>query len=125
MVISHYKEVIQLGETISIGDSLIITIFCMIIVFLTLLIISYLIGILRVVSSKDNDIKQETKIEKESLNINKSMDDEELVAVIAAAIACSLGVDVPKVKIKSIRRVSQDSPIWAKVGREEQILNRL
>lgn len=122
-----------MGETITIGDSLIITIFSMAIVFLALIIISYLIDALRTVSNKDNN-KQENKVEsnieketnlEEVLDKDETMDDEELVAVIAAAIASSLGVEVPKVKIKSIKRVPQNAPAWAKVGRQEQILNRL
>lgn len=53
------------------------------------------------------------------------VDDEELVAVIAASIAASLGVSVPEINIKSIRRIPQRTPIWAQAGRQEMIYRKL
>ena len=117
-----------MGDIITIGDSLIITVFSMVIVFLTLLIISYLIDGLKVAVERDNneEVKiEESIVEKEPTVEESSMEDEELVAVIAAAIAASEGVSIPQVKINTIRRVSKETPTWAKTGREEQIFNRL
>ncbi len=119
-----------MGEYITLGDSLIITVFSMLVVFVALILISYLIRILRVVATEKKDVA-ENKIENtfssatvlnsvEEEKINET-DEEELVAVIAAAIAASLDVSIPQVKIKSIRRVPQNTPLWAEVGRREQI----
>ena len=49
----------------------------------------------------------------------------ELVAVISAAVACSMGVNESKIKVVNINRVGNDSPTWAKNGRLEQLQNRL
>ena len=49
----------------------------------------------------------------------------ELVAVITAAIAASLYVPVQDVVVRSIRRAQDSTPIWAKMGRIEQINNML
>src|SRR5699024_3765013 len=116
------------------GDSLIITVFSMVIVFLTLLIISYLIDGLRLVTNKNNATKENGKVKiedqdllpEEKLVSEKSIkEDEELVAVIAAAIAASEGISIPQVKINTIKRVSKNTPTWAKTGREENIFNKL
>lgn len=113
------------------GQSLMVTVFSIIIVFLTLLIISYLIKGLQSFSQKDkaektiNDTKPIKTEEKQEIIKKSNSDDEELVAVIAAAIAANMGVDISDVKIKSIKRVPQNTSVWSKVGREEQIFNRL
>ena len=121
---------IYLTDHITFGDSLIITVFSMSVVFIVLYLISCLIRVLKVAAvGKEN--KGENKAEKitpkamernriEEENINEE-DDEELVAVIAAAVALSLGVDLPQIKIRKIKRVSQKTPIWAEAGRMEQI----
>ncbi|MCR2045658.1 OadG family protein [Anaerosalibacter massiliensis] len=122
----------MLGNKVTMGQSLMVTVFSMVIVFLALLIISYLIKGLQNFSQKDKKKSKETIENIDLVNSEKgvekaeeSLNDEELVAVIAAAVAASIGVDVSNVKIKSIKRVSQNTPIWSKVGREEQIFNRL
>ena len=53
------------------------------------------------------------------------INDEELVVVIAAAIAASLGVSVPEANIKSIKRVVEPTNVWSIVGRQEQMSSRL
>ncbi len=54
------------------------------------------------------------------------MEDEELVAVITAAIQASLGYEVHnKLVIKSITRTGQSSPIWNRTGRLERLAKKL
>lgn len=50
--------------------------------------------------------------------------DDELIAVIMAAISASLGTQSNLV-IRSIIRVGDRTPIWGQIGRHEQMLNRL
>lgn len=115
-----------MGEYITLGDSLIITVFSMMVVFLSLYAISYLIRLLKVVSNGKEENKEINKpviiesdtIEKEEIN---ESDDEELVAAIAAAIAASLDVSIPQIRIRQIKRVPQNTPTWAEMGRREQI----
>lgn len=122
---------INLGDKITISQSLLITVFSMLIVFIVLIAISYLIGLLRAATNKD---KEKTEVENISNTVEKTpqsskeeqnIDDEELVAVIAAAIAASMGVTIPDINIKSIKRISPPSPIWAEMGRIEEISNKL
>ncbi len=106
-----------MGKDISILDSLIISLVSMVAVFVVLAIIYYLVDLLKIVGSKNNAKPEET-IARECL------EDEELVAVITAAIAVNLGVSVPKVNIKSIKRISSTTSRWAEVGRREKTIGK-
>lgn len=57
-------------------------------------------------------------------NSNKT-DDKEIIAVIAAAIAASLNTSVSNLKIKSLKRIGNNSPVWNKAGVNEMINSRL
>lgn len=105
-----------------------ITVFSMAIVFIALLVISYLIDGLRAIASKDNGkktVEEKLEIEEKKDIVEENSNEEELVAVIAAAIAASQGIDVSDVKISSIKRVPQNTPVWSRMGRQEQIFGRL
>lgn len=118
----------MLGDSVSIGQSLMITVFSMAIVFIALLVISYLIDGLRAIASKDNGkktVEEKLEIEEKKDIVEENSNEEELVAVIAAAIAASQGIDVSDVKISSIKRVPQNTPVWSRMGRQEQIFGRL
>ncbi len=54
----------------------------------------------------------------------KSESNDELLAVITAAIAASLGTSANGVVIKSIERTGQNVPAWGARGRIEQVYNR-
>ena len=68
------------------------------------------------------DLDYENVVHREDEDI---MDNTELVAVITAAIAASLHMPVQDVVIRGIKHVQDSTPIWAKVGRMEQINNML
>ncbi len=123
-----------MGNYITIGDSLIITVFSMAVVFVALIGISYLIDLLRIASDRNGNTKgsnkanaiEEKEVKKvEESSVQENLNDEELVAVISAAVAVSLGVSIPEVNIKSIKRVTENTPAWAAMGRREQILGKL
>jgi len=116
-----------MGDKVTMGEGLLITVVSMVVVFVVLLIISYLIGFLKSFSEgrKKNIDEPAT-----SINIVKEEDivednNEELVAVISAAIAASLGLDVPDINIQVIRRIPQNSTPWAEMGRREQLTGKL
>lgn len=118
-----------MGEIISIGDSLVITIFSMVVVFAILVLIAWLIGALKVISNgkeQEKPVKvEEPKAKEPVIEAVQEGNDEELVAVIAAAVAASLGLSIPEVNIKTIRRVPQSTTPWAITNKNEQIFNRL
>ncbi len=115
---------------ISFLESLIVTIFSMLVVFLSLIAIAAIINRIRVISNKgEKRVEIITDVNVDKLksheNIEKEVETEnyeELAAVIAAAIAISLGVDVPDINIQAIRRIPQYSSPWRSMGKHEQLL---
>lgn len=53
------------------------------------------------------------------------MDEDELVAVLTAAVAACLNQSTYNLRIKSYRRIDQSSPVWNITSRHEQIANKL
>ena len=50
--------------------------------------------------------------------------EEELIAVLTAAIAASLNTPTYKLRIKSYRRIKRNAPVWNKAGIKETIDSR-
>ena len=125
---AHDITALTFGEKMLGG--LAVTALSMAIVFLVLVL---LIGIIKAMDSMVNPkSKQENEENNEFDNIQSyeqeqepSEDISELIAVISAAVACSMGVSESKIRVVNINRVGNDSPTWAKNGRLEQLQNRL
>lgn len=120
-----------MGDNISISQALIITAFSMVVVFLVLIVISILISGLKKIGKEEkgetekviNASRENDKVlEEDQVDI---IDDEELVAVISAAIAASMGVSIPELNIKKIKRIPQATPVWAAASRKEQMSGKL
>lgn len=60
-----------------------------------------------------------------SAPVKEEMDEEELIAVLTAAVAASLNTSTYHLQIKSYRRIEQKSPAWNKAGLRETIENRI
>lgn len=113
-----------MGDYISFENALFVTFISILAVFVVLILISFLIQGLKAVGEdkKEKEVakKEDTKVENKVVKSNiKEENEEELIAVISAAIAMSLGVELPKVKIKTIKRVANKS--WSLVGKREKI----
>lgn len=120
-----------MGEYISFSQGILVTIVSMIAVFIVLLLIAFLIWCLQSISGD----KKEVKVNKS----NKSMESveqlmivedtdlitEELVVVIAAAVAANLGMNIPDINIRSIKRIPQMTSTWSNVGNIKQTIGRL
>ncbi|GKT32042.1 Sodium ion-translocating decarboxylase like protein [Aduncisulcus paluster] len=52
-------------------------------------------------------------------------DEEELIAVISAAIAAELGTSMHNIIVRNIVRVSDATPAWGQSGRIEQMNSRM
>ncbi len=117
------------GQIISIGDSITITIFSVMVVFVGLIVLALLISVLKNISGEkkaSSQVKDKVKdVVEEPRLVTKETDDEELVAVIAVAIAASLGLNIPDINIRNIRRIGQNTPAWAQAGKQERINNKL
>ena len=99
------------------------------IVFIVLIALAYMLDVLKLIANKDKTKKEVKTVEtiEETSEIEEDIDTEdenELLAVISAAIALVIGSQSNLV-IKSIMRTNDQTPIWAKAGRQDQMLNRL
>ena len=121
-------------------DSLVVTLFSMIVVFSALVVIALIIDGIKLISSDDKKKQTVTKQSQVSVVQTEGNDEElaavvaaaiaagsneELVAVIAAAIAASLGVSTQDINIKTIRRLPQNSNPWRITNRQEQLYGKL
>lgn len=55
----------------------------------------------------------------------EELDEEELIAVITAAIAASLNRSTHDIIVRSVRRIPYNSPVWNIAGRNQQLAGRL
>jgi len=116
----------NLIDGVNINEALTITVFSMGLVFLSLLAISFILDGFRVIfykkpsQKKMNEVKQEPVKTVVATKAEPEQDDEELVAVITAAIAASISRPASEIVVRNIMRVSQSTPVWGKVGRQEQ-----
>lgn len=120
---------------ITMGEALLVTVFSMTIVFASLLVINFILKGFKLFFYKENKKsklkKDPKKVTTNVNNINTNVaysnnenfeeDEEELVAVITAALAASLSKPVSDIRIKKIRRVNSNTSTWLKAGRLEQI----
>jgi len=107
----------------------------MVIVFAVLILLQYIIEAIHLFANrakKENDVQSQpataaavqTPLEPDSAELEEPC-DEELIAVIAAAISSSLDVSTYDLRIKSVKRVPPYSPAWNRAGRIEQVNNKI
>lgn len=109
------------------------TILGMGITFVALIIIWGMAVVLtKIVRNIEN--KGDTKIKVVKTTKNKKVEveevyeetnEEELIAVISAAIASSLKTSVDNIIVRNIVRVNDDTPTWGVVGRINQVNSKL
>ena len=83
---------------------------------------------------KNIENKGDTKVEIVKASTNKNLvveegyeesNEEELIAVISAAIALSLKTSIDNIIVRNIVRVNEDTPTWGVVGRINQVNSKL
>lgn len=106
----------------SISELIIVTVVGMGVVFSVLILLALIIMGFKYIFYKEpekgvaEEFQVESKMEREDIEVTN---DEELVAVIAAAIASAN----PEMRfiVKNIVRIPDTSPAWGKIARQEQI----
>ena len=116
------------GETISFSEGLIVTALGMGVTFVALIALSYLLDLLRILFYKEpkKELVQVAvgKPEEDIEAITEETNNEELVAVITAAIAASLQTTTHNIVVRNITRVTDVTPSWGKTGRIEVMNSR-
>jgi Na+-transporting methylmalonyl-CoA/oxaloacetate decarboxylase gamma subunit len=87
-------------------------------------------AVLSIEGKKDSGVKVVNTPQKKTQAVSEvveedATDDEELIAVISAAIASSMDTSVRNIVVKNIVRVNDDTPTWGKVARIDQVNSRL
>ena len=118
-----------MGNEVTMSEALIVTVVSMVVVFLVLILISYLIGLLKKFGAekpKSIEKREMSVVKEESIQGSQSeINQEELVAVISAAVAASMGLNIPDIRISSINRVPQQTTAWREIGKQEQLFGKL
>lgn len=113
--------------------TLIVTLFGMGIVFLVLILLQYILKAMEIVFHKEKKagaemtaVTDEKAVEEAAvplLNTVEVAEDDELVAVITAAVISCLGGN-SNIIVRNIRRVDDLTPAWGRVSRTEQMAHR-
>ncbi|WP_319372311.1 OadG family protein [uncultured Ilyobacter sp.] len=120
-------------KTLSAGDKMmgvgVTVVLGMGITVVALIFIQFLIGFMTSMLAEKPKTTTETQATPKSEAVQAQEEasetsDEELVAVIAAAIAAHLGTSVNNLVIRNITRVSDSTPAWGRAGIVDQMSTR-
>lgn len=103
-----------LNEALSTG--LVTTGVGMLIVFVVLAILMCVLMLMKVIFYKDPAKAKAQKMPEVAKVEQTDCDDEELIAVLTAAVAASLNTSTYNLKIKSYRRIDNKAPAWRRAG---------
>lgn len=127
-----YSEALLTGKGVTIGEALSTggetTVIGLAIVFSVLIILMIVLMLFKVIfyrvpKPQSTVSVQKTEPEETVLEVQET-DEDELIAVLTAAVAASLNTSTYNLQIKSYRRVDNKIPAWNKAGLNETINNR-
>ena len=134
------SEALKTGENVGLGEAfgagLKVTAVGLSIVFGVLIILMIVLMLFKVIFYKEK--KENTEIKKsepvratpiEPVQANEQKkstegSDEELIAVITAAVAACMGTSPESVRIRSYRRIENKKPAWNRAGINDMMNNR-
>ncbi len=112
-------------DALSVGGQ--VTFIGMLIVFAVLIILMFVLAAMKYVFAPKPAKTEKTVAvtpQKAVIAEETQEDEEELIAVITAAIAASLNTSTYNLKIKSFRRIENNAPAWNRAGLRETINSR-
>jgi sodium pump decarboxylase gamma subunit len=102
------------------GDAGVITLFSMGIVFATLLLISFVLDLFKVIFTKKKEEIEKIDAAPVAQTTQAVVEEEdELVAVITAALAAHIGKSTDQLIVRSIVQTGNQQPAWSQAGRME------
>ena len=119
-----YSEALLTGQNLSLSEALAMggqtTVIGLAIVFAVLIILMIVLSLFKVIFYK----KPKTQAAPAAAPAQAAPVEEELIAVLTAAVAASLNTSTYNLRIKSYRRTDNKMPAWNKAGVTETINNR-
>lgn len=115
----------SLSEALSIGAQT--TVIGLLIVFAVLIILMLVLQAMKYIfapkAKKEESLPKAVpeQVQPAAAAAEPESDDEELIAVLTAAVAASLNTSTYNLKIKSYRRVGNNAPAWNRAGVNEVI----
>lgn len=100
------------GDNITMGDAFVITIFSMLLVFAALVVISYFIDLVAMLVNRKKKPAAEAVPTVPTEETSVEMDDTELIAVLAAAVAATGGKSLDSFIVRSARRTERVKTPW-------------
>lgn len=105
----------------------------MAVTFIALIIIMYLTKFMsfvigRIEKRVDAPVVKAAPVQTQAVQVETATveeDDEELIAVITAAVAASLNTSMHNIVVTNITRVSDNTPTWGKLGRSDVMSSRM
>ena len=110
---------VTLSEALGFGGMT--TVVGLAIVFGLLLILMIVLYLFKVIFYKS----PEKKVAVTETASQSDEDEEELVAVLTAAVAATMNTSPKKVRINTYKRVHTDPPVWNRAARRETTENKL
>ncbi len=130
----HFSESLITGKGVTLSEALtmggLTTVVGLGIVFGVLLILMIVLNLFKFIFAREPKKVKKTvenqKVETAPVVAEETdaFDDEELIAVLTAAVAASLNTSTYNLQIKSYRRVDDKRPSWNREGLRETISNR-
>ena len=120
-------QINSLGEALGTGGA--VALQGMATVFGVLILLMIVLILMKVIFYKDPakqkavvpEVKQEEAPVVKAEGNKDDMDEEELIAVLTAAVAASLNTSTYNLRIKSYRRTGTKAPAWNRAGLEETV----
>lgn len=113
----------SLADALSIGLST--TIVGLSTVFLVLIVLMLVVMAMKYIfAEKHKKAKKNEMTVEPVITAEPEKNEEELIAVLTAAVAASLNTSTYNLKIKSYRRIASNNNAWQKAGLNESIGNR-
>ncbi len=138
-----YSDALMTGNNLSLSEALAMggetTVIGLSIVFGVLVILMIVLMLFKVIFYKDPNKRQKSAnnaVSSVTQSVSEPITDtaadggsdeiaeDELIAVLTAAVAASLNTSTYNLKIKSYRRIDKKAPAWNRAGVTETINNR-
>jgi sodium pump decarboxylase gamma subunit len=113
---------------------LLVTLFGVAIVFLVLMGLWAILALMRPLFSDKKKVKTQAEMASKLMPaaaevtatsaVTEEIDEDEILAVITAAISACMGSQSNLI-VSKITRVGDNTPVWGQIGKHEQMLNRL